>query len=93
MRLLFFTNDKMRVMTERSIVGGAVAIPYQDILPPSTQINRVIAYLVSYKPKFEEIAETYSRVSPSNVRLQAPLPRSHYLLFASRHQGRVAFCG
>jgi len=92
-RLLFFKNDKMKVMKERSVVGGAATISYQDISPPNTQINPVIADLVLYKPKFEEIAETYSSVSPCNVKLQAPLPRSHYLLFASRHQGRVAFCG
>lgn len=43
MRLLFFDDYKMGMMKDGQIVDVSSAIPNHDILPPNTQMERVIA--------------------------------------------------
>ena len=93
MRLLFFDDYKMGMMKDGQIVDVSFAIPNHDILPPNTQMERVIADFGSYKPKFEEIASNASGVSVGSVRLRASLPQPHYLLCASGHEEGVASFG
>ena len=82
MRLLFFDDYKMGVMKDGQIVDVSAAIEHHDVLPPNTQMERVIGDFASYKPKFDEIASKSSGLPPNSVRLRAPLPQPHYLLCA-----------
>jgi 2-keto-4-pentenoate hydratase/2-oxohepta-3-ene-1,7-dioic acid hydratase in catechol pathway len=81
-KLLFFDDYKMGVLTDGKVVDVASAVPHSDILPPQYQMESVITDFATYRPKFEELASMGNGVALSSVRLRSPLPRPHNVMCA-----------
>jgi 2-keto-4-pentenoate hydratase/2-oxohepta-3-ene-1,7-dioic acid hydratase in catechol pathway len=90
MKLLFFDDYKMGVLKDGNVVDVSSAVPHADILPPTYQMESVIADFATFKPMFEEIASKDAGVAASSVRMRAPLPRPHNVMCAfSNYLDRV----